>query len=414
MREMDGPQPARRPAPGSGAKGLAGRSDVMGPLMGIRVVEMAGIGPGPFAGMLLSDLGAEVIRVDRPGGGGTLGANPAGVTGRGRRSIAVNLKHADGVEAVLRLVEKADLLIEGFRPGVMERNGLGPEVCLERNPRLIYGRMTGWGQEGPLAQTAGHDINYISLTGVLHSIGPKDGPPIIPLNLAGDFGGGGMMMAFGVLAAYIEAQKSGKGQVVDTAMVDASSLLMTFMHGLRALGLHRDERGSNLLDGGAPFYDVYETVDKQYISIGPIEAHFYQELIQRLGYGDDPLLQQQLNMPQFEEIRAKLAAIFRTKTRDAWCELLEGTDVCFAPVLSMAEAPEHHHAKARNAFVEINGITQPAPAPRFSRTPGQIQNPPPLPGEHSEDLLRAWGFSEERIQKLIAAGTVVQRANDAS
>lgn len=388
----------------------------MGPLQGIRVVEIAGIGPAPFAVMMLADMGADVIRVDRSQPGrGLLAFDPRKeLMNRSRRSLAVDLKSEQGRDLVLELVQNADILIEGFRPGVTERLGIGPEDCWKHNPKLVYGRMTGWGQEGPLAQTAGHDINYISLTGVLHSIGPKDGPPIIPLNLAGDFGGGGMMMAFGVLAAYIEAQKSGKGQVVDTAMVDGSSLLMTFMHGLRALGLHRDERGSNLLDGGAPFYDVYETADQRYISIGPIEAHFYQELIQRLGYGDDPLLQQQLNMPQFEEIRAKLAAIFRTKTRDAWCELLEGTDVCFAPVLSMAEAPEHHHAKARNAFVEINGITQPAPAPRFSRTPGQIQNPPPLPGEHSEDLLRAWGFSEERIQKLIAAGTVVQRANDAS
>lgn len=386
----------------------------MGPLQGVRVIEMASIGPAPFAVMMLADMGADVIRIDRTQPrGGILAFDPRKeLMNRSRESVAVDLKTEQGRALVLDLVEKADILIEGYRPNVMERLGLGPDVCLERNPKLVFGRMTGWGQEGPLANAAGHDINYIALAGVLHSIGKKGEAPTIPLNLAGDFGGGGMMMAFGVLAAYIEAQRSGKGQVVDTAMVDGASLLMTFFHGLKQLGLQTDERGANLLDGGAPFYDVYETSDNKYISIGPIEAHFYQELLTRLGHADDALLMQQLNVPQFEPMRAKLAGIFRTKTRDEWCALLEGTDVCFAPVLSMSEAPDHPHAKARNAFVDIEGIQQPAPAPRFSRTPGSVRNPPPHPGEHSKELLRAWGKDDETIEALIAAGVIKQRAAD--
>lgn len=386
----------------------------MGPLKGVRVVEMASIGPAPFAVMMLADMGADVIRVDRTKPGrGLLAFDPRKeLMNRSRQSVAVDLKSDTGKEVVLDLIERADILIEGYRPGVMERLGLGPDVCHARNPKLVFGRMTGWGQEGPLAHTAGHDINYIALSGVLHSIGRKGEAPTIPLNLAGDFGGGGMMMAFGVLAAYIEAQKSGQGQVVDTAMVDGSSLLMTFLHGMRALGLQTDERGSNLLDGGSPFYDVYETKDGKYISIGPIEGHFYQELIQRIGHGDDPLLQNQLNMPQFEEMRAKLAEIFHTKTRAEWTELLEGTDVCFAPVLSMSEAPDHPHAQARNAFVDVEGITQPAPAPRFSRTPGGIKNPPPHPGEHTRARLEDWGFDSARIEQLLSDGVLMQRAND--
>lgn len=388
----------------------------MGPLQGVRVVEMAGIGPAPFAVMMLADMGADVIRVDRTESGkGIMAFDPRKeLMNRSRGSVAVDIKSDAGRNVVLDLVERADILIEGYRPGVMERLGLGPDACWARNRKLVFGRMTGWGQEGPLAHTAGHDINYIALSGVLHSVGRKGQPPTIPLNLAGDFGGGGMMMAFGVLAAYIEAQKSGKGQVVDTAMVDGSSLLMTFMHGLRALGLQRDERGVNLLDGGAPFYDVYETSDGKYISIGPIEAHFYQDLITRLGYGEDPLLGEQHNRSQFQEMRAKLADIFRAKTRDAWCELLEGTDVCFAPVLSMAEAPEHHHAQAREAFVEMGGITQPAPAPRFSRTPGRVRCVPPLPGEHTTKLLKGWGFDDARIASLLEDGTIKQRTSEGS
>lgn len=387
----------------------------MGPLQGVRVIEMASIGPAPFAVMMLADMGADVIRIDRTQQRkGVLGFDPRReLMNRSRQSVAVDLKTDAGRELVLDLVEQADILIEGYRPNVMERLCLSPDACWARNPKLVYGRMTGWGQEGPLAHTAGHDINYIALSGVLHSVGKKGEAPTIPLNLAGDFGGGGMMMAFGVLAAYIEAQNSGKGQVVDTAMVDGASLLMTFFHGLKAIGLQTDERGTNLLDGGAPFYDVYETSDNKYISVGPIEAHFYQELITRLGHADDELLMQQLNVPQFDEMRAKLAETFRTKTRDEWCEILEGTDVCFAPVLSMTEAPEHPHAKARSAFVEIDGIKQPAPAPRFSRTPGSVRNPPPHPGEHSRELLRAWGMDDKSIDALIASGAIKQRATDA-
>lgn len=383
----------------------------MGPLHGIRVVEIAGIGPAPFAVMMLADMGADVIRVDRTSARkGLLAFDPRKeLMNRSRRSLAVDLKTDKGLALVLDLVDKADILIEGFRPGVMERLGLGPEVCMGKNPKLVYGRMTGWGQSGPLADAAGHDINYISIAGVLHSVGRAGEPPTIPLNLAGDFGGGGMMMAFGVLAAYIEAQKSGKGQVVDTAMVDGASLLMTFFHGLRELGLQTDERGVNLLDGGAPFYDVYETSDGRYISIGPIEAHFYQELLRRIGADQDPVLMQQLNVPDFPNIKAGLRDIFMTKTREEWCEILEGTDACFAPVLSMKEAPEHPHAKARQAFVTVDNITQPAPAPRFSRTPGAISGPPPKPGEHSEALLCDWGFSQEVISALLEDKIIKQR-----
>lgn len=383
----------------------------MGPLEGLRVVEMAGIGPAPFAAMMLADMGAEVIRVDRVRAGtGLLAFDPrTELMNRSRRSIAVELKSDEGLELVLQLIEKADIVLEGFRPGVMERLGLGPDVCLARNPRLVFGRMTGWGQEGPLAHTAGHDINYISIAGVLHSVGRAGAPPTIPLNLAGDFGGGGMMMAFGLLAAYIEAQRSGQGQVVDAAMVDGASLLMTFFHGLKELGLQSPERGVNLLDGGAPFYDTFETADGKYISIGPIEAQFYQELIERLGVADDPLLSNQLNMPQWAEMKARFAEIFRSKTRDAWCEILEGTDVCFAPVLSMWEAPAHPHAVARESFVTVEGITQPAPAPRFSRTPGSIRSQPCVPGEHSLEVLADWGFTDEQVEALVASGAIKQR-----
>ena len=388
----------------------------MGPLKGIRVVEMAGIGPAPFAAMMLADMGAEVVRVDRARPStGLLAYDPRKeLMNRSRRSVAVELKDPEGLEVVLKLIDQADILLEGYRPGVMERLGLGPEVCLERNPRLVYGRMTGWGQEGPLAHAAGHDINYIGLAGVLHSVGRAGEPPTLPLNLAGDFGGGGMMMAFGLLAAHIESLKSGKGQVVDTAMVDGASLLMTFFHGLKELGLQSEERGVNLLDGGAPFYDSFETKDGKYISIGPIEAPFYMELIQRIGAENDPLLANQLNMPKWAEMKARLGEIFREKTRDEWCAVLEGTDVCFAPVLSMWEAPSHPHAVARKAFVEVEGITHPAPAPRFSRTPGGIKRQPSLPGEHTHELLKEWGFDAAEIERLQAQGAIKQRDNQDS
>lgn len=382
----------------------------MGPLKGIKVVEMAGIGPAPFTAMMLADMGAEVIRVDRVRPSkGLLAFDPRKeLMNRSRRSVAVELKDEEGLEVVLKLIDNADILLEGFRPGVMERLGLGPDVCMERNPRLVYGRMTGWGQEGPLSHSAGHDINYIALAGVLHAVGRAGEKPTVPLNLAGDFGGGGMMMAFGLLAAYIETLKSGKGQVVDTAMVDGASLLMTFFHGLKELGLQSDQRGQNLLDGGAPFYDSFETKDAKYIAIGPIEGPFYMELIERIGASEDPLLANQLNMPQWGEMKERLAEIFRTKTRDEWSELLEGTDVCYAPVLSMTEAPDHPHAVARDAFVEVEGITHPAPAPRFSRTPGAIRSQPSKPGEHSKELLKEWGFDAAEIERLVAQGTVKQ------
>lgn len=388
----------------------------MGPLQGVRVVEMAGIGPAPFAAMMLADMGADVIRVDRVRAGtGLMAFDPTKeVMNRSRRSVAVELKDPAGLELVLSLIDRADIVLEGFRPGVMERLGLGPDICHARNPRLVYGRMTGWGQEGPLAHAAGHDINYIALAGVLHSVGRAGEPPTVPLNLAGDFGGGGMMLAFGVLAAHIEALRSGQGQVVDAAMVDGASLLMTFFHGLRALGLQRDERGVNLLDGGAPFYDTFETLDGKYIAIGPIESHFYDELLATMGYADDPLLKHQLNFGQWPAMKERFAEIFRTKTRDAWCELLEGTDVCFSPVLSMSEAPHHPHAVAREAFVTVDGITQPAPAPRFSRTPGSVKSGPATPGQHSTAVLRDWGFDDDVIARWIAQGVVADRGESTS
>lgn len=381
-----------------------------GPLKGLRVLELAGIGPAPFAAMMLADMGADVIRVDRTKpGSGLMAFDPKKeLMNRGRRSIAVDTKSPEGAALVLDLVEKCDVLLEGFRPGVTERLGLGPDDCLKRNPRLVYARMTGWGQQGPLAHAAGHDINYIALAGALHGIGRAGEPPVPPLNLVGDFGGGGMMMAFGILCGVFEAQRSGKGQVIDAAMVDGASTLMTFFHGFAAMGLHREERGTNLLDTGAPFYDVFETSDGHYISIGPIEAHFYQDFIQRIGMQDDELLSQQLNLPAWPQMKARLAELFRTKTRQQWCELLEGTDVCFAPVLSMSEAKEHPHMKARDAFVEIEGISQPAPAPRFSRTPGKIQSGPPRQGEHTLATLRELGISQERLDALLEAKVVKQ------
>jgi alpha-methylacyl-CoA racemase len=376
----------------------------MGPLDGVRVIEMAGIGPGPFAAMMLADMGADVIRIDRPGAR-SLGDPARDVLNRGRPSVAVDLKHPEGVGVVLRLVESADALIEGFRPGVMERLGLGPDVCLERNPRLVYGRMTGWGQDGPMAQAAGHDINYISLAGALRSFARRGERPVPPLNLVGDFGGGGMLLAFGVVCALLEAGRSGRGQVVDAAMVDGTAVLMSMIWGMRAMGVWQDEPGTNLLDTGAPFYDVYECADGRYISIGALEGQFYAELIERAGLaGED--LPHQMDRPRWEELRTRLAALFRTRTRDEWCALLEGTDACFAPVLSMAEAPEHPHNRARGTFVAPDGIVQPAPAPRFSRTPAAIRRPPSAPGADTDEALAAWGFTAEEIAKLRDAGAV--------
>jgi alpha-methylacyl-CoA racemase len=382
----------------------------VGPLAGVKVIEITGIGPGPFAAMMLSDMGAEVLRIDRAAA--VRGGN-AGVPGirldpekpsldllaRGRRSVAVDLKHASGVETVLRLAEGADALIEGFRPGVMERLGLGPEPCLARNPRLVYGRMTGWGQEGPLAQAAGHDINYIALAGALESMGRRGQAPVPPLNLVGDFGGGGLILAYGVVCALVERQRSGRGQVVDAAMVDGAAALMTIFHGARQAGWWREERGTNMLDTGAHFYDVYETADGRYVSIGSIEPQFYAELLEKLGIAADEL-PHQMDRASWPDLKQRMAKIFRTRTREEWCEIMEGSDVCFAPVLTMSEAPQHPHNAARGTFVEVAGAVQPGPAPRFSRTPSGVQGPPPHPGQHTDEALADWGFSAGEIASL--------------
>lgn len=373
----------------------------MGPLDGIKIIEIAGIGPGPFAAMMLSDQGADVVRIERAQNvaRGDAAAASFDLLNRGRRSIGVDLKHPDGVETILRGVEAADALLEGFRPGVMERLGLGPDVCLARNPRLVYGRMTGWGQEGPLAHAAGHDINYISLAGALEPIGRRGERPVPPLNLVGDFGGGGMLLAYGMVCALLESRRSGRGQVVDAAMVDGSAALMTIIHSMRYAGFWKEERGTNLLDTGAHFYDVYETSDGKYVSVGSIEPQFYAELIQRLGLEGENL-PAQMDRGQWPSFKDRFEALFKTKTRDEWCEILEGSDVCFAPVLSMSEAPEHPHNRARGTFVEVAGRVQPGPAPRFSRTPGAISRPAPLAGQHTVEALAEWGFSAEEIAKL--------------
>ncbi len=377
-----------------------------GPLVGLKVVELAGIGPGPFSAMLLADLGADVIRVDRqsdPGLGVPRGAE-FDLMNRSRRSVAVDLKNPHGVETVLKLAEQADVLIDPFRPGVTEKLGLGPDQALARNPRLIYARMTGFGNHGPLAHAAGHDINYIALSGALHSIGPKDGP-IPPLNMIGDFGGGGMYLAFGVLAAVYEAQRSGEGQVVDIGMVDGAISLMTPIYGLHASGYWHDARGENILDGAAPFYGAFETADGKFVSIGSIEKKFYAILLDKLGLDPDTL-PAQMDRDHWPELKATIAATIKTKTRDEWVEIMEGTDVCFAPVLSLAEAPSHPHNRARENFVEVAGIAQPAPAPRFSRTPGRVHSPPAVPGEHTETALADWGFSAGDIAALKDAGAI--------
>lgn len=377
----------------------------MGPLNGVRVVEMGGIGPGPFAGMMLADMGADIIRIERPGGLQLFPDPKFDVMQRGRRSVILDIKKPEGAAAVLELAERADALIEGFRPGVMESLGLGPDDCLKRNSRLVYGRITGWGQDGPLARAAGHDINYIALTGALHAIGRRDENPVPPLNLIGDFGGGGMLFAFGVACALFEAQRSGHGQVVDAAMVDGVASLMAMIYGFLASGLWLDERGVNLLDSGAHFYDTYETSDGKWVAIGSIEPQFYAKLLQHTGI-DDPAFQSQLDRDRWPALKEVLSTVFKTKTRDEWCEIMEGTDVCFAPVLSLGDAPNHPHNVARGTLVEIDGVPQPAPAPRFSRTPGEIQGPPPNPGEHTESALLDWGFSKERLASLKKAGAI--------
>jgi alpha-methylacyl-CoA racemase len=385
----------------------------MGPLHGLRVIEMAALGPGPFAAMMLADMGAEVVRIDRPPAPSGPGrrerrdrVDPRLYSmNRGRRSVGVDLKQPDATEVVLRLVERADALIEGFRPGVMERLGLGPEVCLARNPKLAYGRMTGWGQDGPLAQAAGHDINYIALAGALRNFVRPPDRPVAPLNLVGDFGGGGMFLAFGLLCAIIEATRSGRGQVVDAAMVDGTAVLTTMFHGLRAQGIWYDEPGTNWADSGAPYYEVFETADGEYVSVGALERPFYDELVERLGL-DAAALPPRGDETNWPDLKRHFATVFRSKTRAEWCELLERTDSCFAPVLSFAEAPQHPHNVARGTFVEHTGVVQPAPAPRFGRTHAALSAPPPRPGEHTGAVLGDWGFSDAEIANLRSSGAV--------
>ena len=350
-----------------------------GPLSGVKIVEFAGIGPGPFCGMLLSDLGADVIRIDRPGDGRP--GRAADVMSRGRRSIGLNLKDPADVEVALKLLEKAEGLIEGFRPGVMERNGLGPDVVLKRNPKLVYGRMTGWGQTGALSQSAGHDLNYIAITGALHAMGDGDGRPRPPLNLVGDYGGGALYLAMGLLAGILNVRNGGKGQVVDVAMSDGAASLATMFYGMKAMGVWTDDREANMLDGGAHFYDTYETKDGKWVAIGSIEPQFYAILREKAGLSGAEW-DAQMDRGKWPELKAKLMAVFKTKTRDEWCAIMEATDICFAPVLSMAEAPKYRHNADRQTFVEIEGVVQPAPAPRFSATPGAIQRRPAGPGRN--------------------------------
>lgn len=372
-----------------------------GPLTGLKIVEFAGIGPGPFCGMLLSDLGADVIRIDRKGQGR---ASPADITARGRRSIGLDLKNPAAIETCLKLLESADAVFEGFRPGVMERLGLGPDVALKRNPKLVYGRMTGWGQFGPYANAAGHDMNYIAITGALHAIGTKD-KPVPPLNLVGDFGGGALYLAFGLLAGVISARETGKGQVIDCAMSDGAASLMSMFYGFKAGGGWSNDRRANLLDGGAHFYDTYQCADGKWISIGSIEPQFYALLLEKTGI-TDPAFAAQMNRGEWDNLRAKLAEVIGKKSQAEWCEIMDATDVCFAPVLDLDEAPKHKHNVARQTFVEVGGVTQPAPAPRFSATPGAIQGPPPAIGAHDREALSDWGFSADSIEALKTAGAL--------
>ena len=391
----------------------------MGALDGLRVIEMAGIGPAPFCCMLLADMGADVLRIDR------LTAADLGVPlpskfdllNRSKRSAALDLKSEQGLATVRELIAKADVVVEGFRPGVMEKLGLGPDVCLGLNPRLVFGRMTGWGQDGPLSQSAAHDLNYIALSGVLNSIGRKGQAPAVPLNVIGDFGGGSLYLAMGILAGVIQARVSGKGQVVDAAIIDGVASLLTMQYGLKQMGLWSDDRGAGLLNGGAPFYDVYETKDGLHVSIAAVEKRFYEELLERIGLNADDLpneegryaaeLPEQNDQASWEHMRERFAEIFKTRTRAEWCEILEGTDACFAPVLDMDECVTHPHNAARNMYVEVKGVLNPQPAPRFSRTPSEIKCPPPKSGADTEAALSDWGLSEDQIASLKAAKVIV-------
>lgn len=374
----------------------------MGPLAGVKIVEMAGIGPAPFCGMLLGDLGAEIVSIDRPGGGEKAGLpfTPAyDFFGRNKLRIALDLKSPKGQATARKLINQADIVLEGFRPGVMEKLGLGPDQFHESNPKLIYGRMTGWGQTGPLAQSAGHDVNYIALTGALSAIGPAGAAPTIPLNLLGDFGGGALYLALGVLAALIDAQKTGQGQIVDAAVVDGAISLTTMVYALRGMGQWPGGRGENVLDGGAPFYNLYETSDGLYVSVGPLEGKFYAEFITRLGL-DPAALPSRADKAHWPQLKRLFAERFKTKTRDEWCALMEGTDVCFAPVLSLEEAPHHTHNQAREAFWERHGVAQPSPAPRLSRTPGTIRFSAADPEAKKAEKLLSWGLTPDDLTTL--------------
>lgn len=374
----------------------------MGPLTGVKIIEIAGVGPGPFCGMLLSDLGADIIRVDRKGmpaaSSAALGDIKYDVTSRGRRSIALDLKNPAAVDTCLRLVDKSDILFEGFRPGVMERLGLGPDICLQRNPKLVYGRMTGWGQTGPLANAAGHDINYIALTGALEAIGPAESP-VPPLNLVGDFGGGALYLALGMIAALFEANRSGSGQIVDAAMTEGAASLATMFYGMHAAGAWKLNRAENMLDGAAPFYDVYETSDKRFIALGSVEAKFYALLRHQLGL-EDAMFDRQMDQSAWPAQKEIIAEAISKKTQEEWCKIMEGTDICFAPVLTFEEAPNHPHNVARESFVVIDGVTQPNVAPKFSRTPSEVQGSPPEIGQHTVSALLDWGFTESDINRL--------------
>ena len=377
-----------------------------GPLSGVKVVELVGIGPGPFAAMLLADMGADVVRVHRAQSV-ERGFDPGGlpVMDRNRRSIGIDLKHPEGVETVLRLVEGADAILEGFRPGVTERLGVGPDACLARNPKLVYGRMTGWGQDGPMANAAGHDINYIALAGALAHFGRAGDKPTPPLNIVGDFGGGGMFLAFGIVCAVLEARGSGQGQVVDAAMVDGAATLMAFVWGMSSLGAFSEELGTNLLDSGAPHYDTYETSDAKFIALGALEEQFYAEFLEKTGLASEGL-PPVTDKNAWPALRARFTELFKTKTRDEWCELLEGSDACFAPVLPLSEAALHPHIAARGTIVEFEGVPQPAPALRFSRTSATIRSAAPKPGQHTDEVLLEWGLASAEVAKLREVGAI--------
>jgi alpha-methylacyl-CoA racemase len=386
---------------------MSGSGKSRGPLAGYKIIEIAGIGPGPFAAMMLSDMGAEVVRVERVQAVRDSANSNWDVMQRGRKNVAIDLKHADGVEALLQLVDRADALIEGFRPGVMERLGVGPDVCLARNKKLVFGRMTGWGQDGPYANSAGHDINYIALAGALAHFGRAGEAPVPPLNMVGDFGGGGMLLAYGVVCALLEAQRSGAGQVVDAAMVDGSAILMSMFWGFKNIGLHDENaRGTNMLDTGAHFYDVYKCSDGKFVSIGSIEPQFYAQLLQLTGLANDAEFVNQQDRTIWPKLKQRLTDVFATKSQAQWCQIMEGTDVCFAPVLTMSEAAKHPHNVARQTFIEVGGVVQPAPAPRFSRTNVAVSHGPVTAGENTREVLQSWGV--ENVDDLIARGVVKQ------